>query len=346
MLNPAHLLVCVILATPSAWAALPFAVGTVKYQVSDSGYSTEAAVEAVKQSTVSAQVSGRVSAVNFDAGDYVKAGAVIVRLSAQELSSAVAGSQAQVAQAAAMLANARANYERQQQLFQQKFISQAALDRATAEFQSAEAAARAARAGAGQTSAVSGYTVITAPFSGVVATRHVELGESVSPGMPLMTGFDPKDMRVVANIPQYKLADVKAAPRVAVEIPSLNKWIDATGITVLPSADTASHTVRVRIDLPTNLENVIPGMFARAHFSVGSARKLSIPASAVVRRSEITAVYVVNQDKVSMRQIRLGVANARGQVEVLAGLDAGDVIALEPVKAGIYAKSTANQPAQ
>ena len=346
MLNPAHLLVCVILATPSAWAALPFAVGTVKYQVSDSGYSTEAAVEAVKQSTVSAQVSGRVSAVNFDAGDYVKAGAVIVRLSAQELSSAVAGSQAQVAQAAAMLANARANYERQQQLFQQKFISQAALDRATAEFQSAEAAARAARAGAGQTSAVSGYTVITAPFSGVVATRHVELGESVSPGMPLMTGFDPKDMRVVANIPQYKLADVKAAPRVAVEIPSLNKWIDATGITVLPSADTATHTVRVRIDLPTNLENVIPGMFARAHFSVGSARKLSIPASAVVRRSEITAVYVVNQDKVSMRQIRLGVANARGQVEVLAGLDAGDVIALEPVKAGIYAKSTANQPAQ
>jgi len=346
VLNSARLLACVILTTPSAWAALPFAVEPVKYQVSDSGYSTEAAVEAVKQSTVSAQVSGRVSAVNFDAGDYVKAGAVIVRLSAQELSSAVAGSQAQVAQAAATLANARANYERQQQLFQQKFISQAALDRATAEFQSAEAAARAARAGAGQTSAVSGYTVITAPFSGVVAARHVELGESVSPGMPLMTGFDPKDMRVVANIPQYKLAEVKAAPRVAVEIPSLNKWIDATGITVLPSADTATHTVRVRIDLPTNLENVIPGMFARAHFSVGSARKLSIPASAVVRRSEITAVYVVNQDKVSMRQIRLGVANARGQIEVLAGLDAGDVIALEPVKAGIYAKSTANQPAQ
>ena len=346
MLNSARLLVCMMFAAPTAWAALPFTVESVKYQVSDSGYSTEAAVEAVKQSTVSAQVSGRVSAVNFDAGDYVKAGAVIVRLSAQELSSAVAGSQAQVAQAAATLANARANYERQQQLFQQKFISQAALDRATAEFRAAEAAARAARAGAGQTSAVSGYTVITAPFSGVVAARHVELGETVSPGKPLMTGFDPMDMRVVANIPQYKLADVKAAPRVAVEIPSLNKWIDATGVTVLPSADSATHTVKVRIDLPTNLDGVIPGMFARAHFSIGSARKLSIPASAVVRRSEITAVYVVTKDRVSLRQIRLGVANARGQVEILAGLNAGDVIALEPVKAGIYAKSAANRPAQ
>lgn len=342
MLNPARLLACIILVAQPAWAALPFSVAPVKYQVSDSGYSSEAMVEAVKQSTVSAQVSGRVSAVNFDAGDYVKAGSVIVRLSAQELSSAVAGSQAQVAQAAATLDSARANYERQKQLFQQKFISQAAFDRATAEFRAAEAASRAARAGAGQSAAVSSYTVITAPFSGVVAARHVELGETVTPGKPLMTGFDPKDMRVVANIPQYKLAEVKAAPRVAVEIPSLNKWIDATGVTVLPSADSATHSLKVRIDLPTNLDGVIPGMFARAHFSVGSARKLAIPANAVVRRSEVTAVYVVKQDKVSLRQIRLGVANARGQVEVLAGLNAGEVIALEPIKAGIYAKSAAN----
>ena len=339
MLNPARLLACVMLISPPAWSALPFAVATVKYQVTDSGYSTEATVEAVKQSTVAAQVSGRVAAVNFDAGDYVKAGSVIVRLSAQELSSAVAGSQAQAAQAAATLANARANYERQQQLFQQKFISQAALDRATAEFRAAEAAARAARAGVGQSTAVSGYTVITAPFSGVVSARHVEVGETVTPGTPLMTGFDPRDMRVIAAIPQAKLAEVKAAPRVAVEIPSLDKWIDAAGVSVLPSADVATHTVKVRIDLPINVAGVIPGMFARAHFSVGGTRKLTIPVSAVVRRSEITAVYAVNQDTVSLRQVRLGTPDGRGQVEVLAGLNAGDVIALEPVKAGIYAQS-------
>lgn len=342
MLNPARLLACIILATPSAWAALPFAVAPVQYRMADSAYSAEATVEAVKQSTVAAQVSGRVAAVNFDAGDFVKAGSVIVRLSAQELGAAVAGSQAQVAQATATLANARANYERQQQLFQQKFISQAALDRATAEFRAAEAAAQAARAGADQSAAVSGYTVITAPFSGVVAARHIELGETVTPGKPLMTVFDPKDMRVLANIPQYKLAEVKAAPRVAVEIPSLNKWIDATGITVLPAADAATHSVKVRIELPANLEGVIPGMFARAHFSAGSAKKLTIPSNAVVRRSEITAVYVVKQDKVSLRQVRLGTPNERGQVEVLAGLNPGDIIALDPVKAGIYAKSAAN----
>ena len=65
-----------------------------------------------------------------------------------------------------------------------------------------------------------------------------------------------------------------------------------------------------------------------------------------MRRSELTAVYVVKNDRVSLRQIRLGTPNGRGQVEVLAGLDPGEVIALDPVKAGIYAKSAANVPAR
>ena len=339
-----YLFVCLTVFPLLAKASL--ATYTVRYQPSDLTYAAEATVEAVRESTVTAQVSGRVVAVNFDAGDYVKAGTVIIRLAAQELASAAAGSRAQVAQSDATLANARANYARQQQLFQQKFISQAALDRATAEFRAAEAAARAARAGAGQSAALSSYTVITAPFSGVVAARHVELGESVTPGTPLMTGFDPRDMRVVASIPQYKLAAVKASRRVTIEIPSLKQWITATGVTMLPTAEAATHSVKVRVDLPDNGVNVIPGMFVRAHFSVGSARKLSIPASAVLRRSEVSAVYVVDaQQRLSLRQVRLGETDTRAQVEVLAGLSPGETIAADPVHAGIYLKQRAQQRA-
>ncbi len=327
-----------------AWAALPFATAKVGYQNVDKSYSTEATVEAVRQSTVSAQVSGRITAVNFDVGDAVKAGQVIVRIDPQELSQAVAGSRAQVAQAEAQLANARANHERQVQLFQQKFISQAALDRATSEFRAAQAAAQAARASVGQTSAVRSYTTLVAPFSGVVMARHVEVGEMATPGKPLMTGFDPTDLRVVANIPQYKLAEVQKAARASVEIPSINKWIEARGITVLPSADTATHTVKVRIDLPEGVNSgIIPGIYARAYFATGAARKLVIPDSAVLRRSEITAVYAVDaRQRVSLRQVRLGDPTPKGEVEVLAGLNPGDVIALDPVKAGIYAKSQAS----
>lgn len=324
-----------------AWAALPFPTAKVAYQNIDNSYSTEATVEAVRQSTVSAQVSGRITAVNFDVGDTVKAGQVIVRIDPAELSQAVAGSRAQVAQAEAQLANAKANYERQVQLFQQKFISQAALDRATAEYRAAQAGAQAAIAGAGQTSAVRSYTTLTAPFSGVVMERHVEVGEMATPGKPLMTGFDPTDLRVVANVPQYMLSEIQKSASASVEIPSLNKWIDAKGITVLPSADTATHTVKVRLDLPQDLGNeVIPGTYARAYFAIGKARKLVIPNSAVLRRSEVTGVYVVNeQNRVSLRQVRLGEPTPKGEVEVLAGLNPGDTIALDPIKAGIYTKS-------
>lgn len=326
------------------WAALPFVTAKVSYQNIDKSYSTEAIVEAVRQSTVSAQVAGRITAVNFDVGDRVKAGQVIVRIDPSELSQAVAGSQAQAAQAEAQLANAKANYDRQVQLFQQKFISQAALDRATAEYRAAQAAAQAARAGVGQTATVRSYTTLTAPFSGVVMARHVEVGEMASPGKPLMTGFDPNDLRVVANVPQYKLAEIQKSPKASVEIPSLGKWIEAKGITVLPSADTATHTVKVRIDLPEDLVGVIPGIYARAYFATGEARKLVIPNSAVLRRSEITGVYVVDaKSRVSLRQVRLGEVTPKGEVEVLAGLNPGDTIALDPIKAGIYAKSEANK---
>lgn len=333
-----------LLVSLPAWSALPFSTAKAVYQNTDKSYSTEATVEAVRQSTVSAQVAGRITAVNFDVGDQVRAGQVIVRIDPSELTQAVAGSRAQVAQAEAQLANAKANHDRQVQLFQQKFISQAALDRATAEYRAAQASAQAARAGAGQTATVRSYTTLTAPFSGVVMARHVEVGEMASPGKPLMTGFDPSDLRVVANIPQYKLSEVQKATKVSVEIPSLNKWIEARGITVLPSADTATHTVKVRIDLPENLSGVIPGIYARAYFSTGETRKLVIPASAIIKRSEVTGVYVIDaNNRATLRQIRLGERTARGEVEVLAGLNPGEAIALDPVKAGIYAKSSANK---
>jgi hypothetical protein len=163
-----------------------------------------------------------------------------------------------------------------------------------------------------------------------------------SPGKALMTGFDPKDLRVVASIPQYKLADVRRSACAQVEFPSFNKWVTAKAVTLLPAADARTHTTRVRLDLPEDIHDVYPGMFARAHFAVGRAKKLLVPAQAIVRRSEVTAVYVVDaKGGVAFRQIRLGEPVADGMIEVLAGLSAGETVALEPVKAGMVLKKGA-----
>ena len=333
-LLPSALLLGVLSST---WAE-PLSTATVEYREVDTTYAAEAVIEAVRQSTVSAQVAGRIVEINYDVGDFVKKGQVIVRIDQAEARQIVAGTEAQVAQARASHENARVALERNRQLAAQKFISQAALDKAEAEFRVAEAQLKAAMAGAGQAATTKAYTVVVAPYSGVVAVRHVELGEMASPGKPLMTGFDPADMRVIATVPQYKVAEIRTSPRAMVEIPSLNKWIQVKTITVLPAADPRTHATLVRLELPETTREVYPGMFARAHFTVGRARKLVVPAAAILKRSEVTGVYVINdKGQAGLRQIRLGEPAGQGDIEVLSGLTAGEKVALEPVKAGIAA---------
>ena len=106
MLKPVWILLGVFLA-PLAHAALPFATATVEYREVDQTYAAEALVEAVKQSTVAAQISGRIVEVHFDVGDTVQKGQVLVRIDESEARQAVAGSEAVVAQARANLQNAR-----------------------------------------------------------------------------------------------------------------------------------------------------------------------------------------------------------------------------------------------
>ncbi|MDO8890871.1 MAG: efflux RND transporter periplasmic adaptor subunit [Sulfurimicrobium sp.] len=324
---------------PPAEAALPFATAPAQHREVDLTYAAEAVVEAVNQATMAAQISGRVIEVAFDAGDAVKKGQVLVRIDESEARQAVAGSEAEVAQAQANLQNSRLAYDRSKQLLAQKFISQAAVDKAQADYRSAEAQLKVALARVGQTTATRGFATIVAPYDGIIASRQVELGEMASPGKALMTFFSPKGLRVVASIPQYKLAQVRQSSRAQVEFPELKQWVPGTRVTLLPVADTRTHTTRARVDLPADLKGIYPGMFARAHFSIGRAQKLLIPASAVVRRSEVAAVYVVDaKEQISFRQIRLGEPVGQSEVEVLSGLVQGEQVALEPIKAGITLK--------
>ena len=299
-------------------------------------YTAEAVVEAVRQSTVSAQIAGRIVDIRFDVGDYVKKGEVIARIDERAASRALEASEAQVREAQAALANARSNYERSRQLLAQKFISQAALDQAEAAYRAAQARVGALLAGAGAAATERSFATVLAPYSGVVAARHVELGEMATPGRPLMTGFDPSTLRVVATVPQAQVGAIQAGGRARIELPSAGRWIEVKQITVVPAADPRTHTTRIRLELPGEVRGVYPGVYARAHFVVGTAPKLLVPRAAVFRRSELTAVYVLGDDnRPQLRQVRLGAAGDEHAVEVLAGLKPGERVALEPLEAGM-----------
>jgi RND family efflux transporter MFP subunit len=353
---------------PFAAAAEPLATAEAQYREVPLTWGADGMVEAVRQSTVSAQIAGRVKEILFDAGDTVRAGQVILRIDEREAVQAVAGSRAQVMRAQAAAQNAQAELERARQLFAQKFISQAALDKAEADYRVAQAQAAASEAGAGQSALAQGYTAVIAPYSGVVAARHVEVGEMVTVGKPLMTGFDPSQMRAIVHVPQHKLADIGARPEAVVRIAPSGRQIAATGVTVNPAADARTHSTQVRVHFPSNVtgvrlqhvtaeqpsagaaaghllphqtltrtvSEVYPGMFVRVHFVAGKANKLLIPSGAVLRRSEVVAVYVVDdKGAAKLRQVRLGEPSGQDEIEVLAGLRPGEKVALDPVKAGM-----------
>jgi RND family efflux transporter MFP subunit len=325
---------------PTAGKTQELKSGVVEVRELELTYSAEALVEAVRQSTVSAQIAGRIVELRFDVGDAVKKGEVIARIDERAASRALEASEAQVREAQAALANARANYERSKQLLAQKFISQAALDQAESTYKAAQARVSALLAGAGAAATERSFATVLAPYSGVVSARHVELGEMATPGKPLMTGFDPSTLRVVAALPQAQVAAVQALGKARVEVPSTGRWIEVKQMTLMPAADPRTHTTRVRLELPVDVRGVYPGVYARAHFVVGRAPRLLVPRAAVFRRSELTAVYVLGEDgRPRLRQVRVGSAGDEHAIEVLAGLKAGERVALEPIKAGMKEES-------
>ena len=324
------------IASPSTTPPVALKTGLFELREVDLTYTAEAVVEAVRQSTVAAQITGRIIDIRFDVGDYVKQGEVIVRIDERAATQAVAASEAQVIEAQAALANARAQFERSKVLVAQKFLSSAALDKVEADYKAAQARVSALLAGAGQAATERTFTTIVAPYSGLVSARHVELGEMATPGKPLMTGFDPSTLRVVANVPQTQIASIQAGARARIEVPSTNKWLDVKGVTLVPAADPRTHTTRVRLELKRESRELYPGVFARAHFTTGKMTRLLAPREAIIRRSEVTAVYVIDdQGAPQLRQVRLGAGSDDRSVEVLAGLKPGERVALDPIAAGM-----------
>ncbi|PKO36572.1 MAG: efflux RND transporter periplasmic adaptor subunit [Betaproteobacteria bacterium HGW-Betaproteobacteria-6] len=312
-----------------AIAAEPLPLITVKPHAVDLAFPAESLVEAVQQATVGAQIAGRVLEVRADAGQSVKKGDVLMRIDGREAAEAARA-------AAAQYANAKVSYERTKSLVTQKFMSSAALDKAKADLDAA--AANRAAAGAGQS-----YATIVAPMTGIIARRHAEMGDMATPGKPLFTIYQPGTLRVTASIPQYRLKAMRDVKTARVEFPELGKWVDAVKVQVLPTADAATHVSQVRVTLP-DVPEATPGMFARVHFVTGQAEKLTVPTGAVLRRGEVAAVYVQMPDnRLSLRQLRLGEAVGQGEMEVLAGLSAGDQVVTDPVKAGIFLKQNSSK---
>ena len=121
-----------------------------------------------------------------------------------------------------------------------------------------------------------------------------------------------------------------------IEVQLGREWVTPVARSAMPSADPVSQTVEWRLELsPKVTQNLLPGQQVRVRFVGGQASRMVVPAAAVLRRGELTAVYVAADKGFVLRAVRLGADHGADGVEIVAGLKAGERVALDPVKAGL-----------
>jgi RND family efflux transporter MFP subunit len=267
------------------------------------------------------------------------------RLYEQGAASAV---EAEARQAAADVANARLEAARQQASLAHEGSRRQDIEAARAGVAQAEEALRVARASVvenrmkadqaqmaqaqlGQARAAAeaarvqhDYSLITAPFSGLIVSRLADPGDLATPGQPLLTIEDDSLYRLEAQVPEASIGHVEVGGPVRVTLDALNRTLDGTVSRIIPSADPGSHTFTVKADLPTTA-GLRSGLFGRLALVTGTRRALLAPAAGVLQRGQLSQVYLVENGRAAMRLVTVG--DRRGdQIEILSGLRPGDRI--------------------
>lgn len=301
-------------------------------------YRVDGVIEARQQATISAEVAGKIEEINFDVDDFVEQGEVILRIRDRDYRAQQQKARAALDEANANLQDMQLEFSRSQDLRKQKLISQAVFDKAGANLKAAQARKAAAEANLAQADEQLDHTVMRAPYSGVVVERHVEPGEAVNSGQPIMTGYALGELRVTAQVPQSMIGGLRKHRSAEIILLEDERALPVTKITIHPFANPQNHSFPVRLDLPSTDNRLYPGMLVKVALAIGSVDRLLLPQQALVSRSEVNAVYVIGDDgRLAFRQVRPG--NRFGeQVEILAGLDENEVVALDPVRAGIEHK--------
>ena len=322
---------------------------------------------------LASRVLAPVVEVRVRPGDRVAAGQVLVTLDGRELQTqsdqasaaaaaarhSVQAAEADKAAAKAHLALATTTFERVNGLYARRSATKQELDDATASLdaargasgaadahaEAAAAALNAADAAARAASISAAYAVVAAPFAGRVVERFVDPGAMAAPGAALVTIEDTSLFRLEVDLDEARARQLVVGQRAAAALAggSEDAWLDGR-VAEVGRLDPARHSFVVKVDLPPSSQ-ARSGAFGRARFETGSREALTAPASAVVRRGQMTFVFAVDGSSVAhLRPVTIGTTVDRDRIELLAGVSDGERIVDQPpevLKDGSRTKSGA-----
>lgn len=328
MIYPVTLFLLIVLGVPGTAFAEIYS-HPVKRETLIDTIRLDGVIEAVQKSTLSAQTSGTVTRLPYDVDDSVEAGELIVQLEDSEQRARLNQAKGNLQEAEANHRNASQQFDRVAEIYARGYIARQEFDQAQNALGAAKARLGRAQAAVEESQKQLDYTTLVAPYSGILTARHVEIGEAVSPGQPLLSGLSLEELRIVVELPQ-KYADKARTERRSIVTLADNRVLETGEMTFYPYADPKIHTFRLRLALNEPEATLYPGMLVKVEIPVSTRQALWIPASSLVQRSELRAVYVLDQeDRPRLRQIRTGV-RSHGRIEVLAGLDEGEQVVTNP----------------
>lgn len=283
----------------------------------------EGTVVARNRAEITTRMMARVTEVTAEVGSRVRQGDVLLRLGTDDIAANRAKAEAAVMMATAATDEAAKQADRMDTLLAQDVVAQVQRDQAHLMLTQAQAQLAMATATLTEVETAGSYATIRAPFDGEVVSRHTDLGDVAAPGMPLLVLEETGPREGKLSVP------VKAAMTIQtgdlVQVTTLDGRSSAAPVRVVSSgADPMSKTMEVRVDLPADWPT---GVSVTALISTGATQAITIPASSIVRRGQLTGVRVVTDHGVALRWVRLGRSVGAGErVEVLSGLSAGDEI--------------------
>jgi len=170
------------------------------------------------------------------------------------------------------------------------------------------------------------------PFEGVIVQKMVEAGDTVQPGQPLLKFADLTDLQLAVEVPSRLLSGVREGMVVPAMLDFNNQFVDVRVAQIYPMGNTQRHTITVKFDLPVGV-SAWPGTYAEVMLpdsGTQSETLIEIPRSAVIQRGSLPVVYVIKGDRRELRLVRLGASYAEGSVTVLAGLNPGEQVLINP----------------
>lgn len=283
-------------------------------------------VRPVHEAAIAARLLARVTEITVSAGQSVVQDQVLVKLDDADLQTRLKQHEAALAQAQAQYEQTVTEMERATQLKQKNAISQAQLDAATTALKSSEAVIMQAEQSLREAQVMLGYATIRSPISGTVVDKRIEAGETVTPGQILLTLFDPTHMQMVVSVRESLAVRLKPGQTLPARLDALDLDCEATISEIVPEAESASRTFTIKVTGPCP-PGVWSGMFGRLQIPLDDEDVLLVPEDAIRRIGQLTMVETVQDDRVARRQVRPG-RRIDGDVEILAGLKAGELVVL------------------